>query len=367
MPPPRAATDGSKTFNPCRLFDDADLLGRVHSCLNHNDFRSAIITAFELPSGDNFIYHAIASVNLYQVQAAINAGNANGLHDWYLDDDGNPAGHPPPADIAAYISLFDPSRSAANSLKSFLANAKKDSLRASVAGYLTSKRHLDPSLVIPKRKTSTPHANPASDFWAWSCQALEYVGPHDKTVRIKTSHHVLPVFMHHFGCVCPSYEALEIISKLAEASTGKTIIDMGSGNGYWTLMLRRHKANLSVIAVDNASSKWRTTWIDDTIVTDGVSWLRKRNGAPDAILLMVYPIIGGDFTRRVVESYRGDVIFVAGTQNGNGYTGFKDMMVDEWMQANKDFEKIVQVPLPSFAGKDDALFGFRRRKTTEVR
>jgi len=78
---------------------------------------------------------------------------------------------------------------------------------------------------------------------------------------------------------------------------------------------------------------------------------------------MVYPVVGLEFTTGVLDAYKGDVVCVVGTQNGNGYTGFKDEMIDSWMAREREgFEKIVQVPLPSFAGKDDALFVFRRKE-----
>jgi hypothetical protein len=164
--------------------------------------------------------------------------------------------------------------------------------------------------------------------------------------------------MHHFGCVVPSWESLQIISKLAN---GRRVLDMGSGNGYWTLMLRR--LGLNVTAIDSGQSRWRATWISDTVVTDGIQYLRKRSGCPDMVLLLVYPIVSGEFTQKVLDAYTGDVVCVAGTQNGNGYTGFKDMMVDEYMEKEKQgWEKVAQVPLPSFAGKDDAVFAFRRKK-----
>lgn len=354
MPQP-SSTAGSKTFAPENLFDDSAIAEKVHEHLNQNDLRSAITKAFGLPVGDSFTYHAIASVNLQQVQGAINAGSVNGLHDWYFDESNNPVGHPPGTDIGAYISIFDPSKSSVNTLKSFQSNAKKESIRASIAEYLVSKRHVDSSITVSKRKT--PHVNPYVDFWAWSCHSLEYAGPNKSTANVKTSHHVLPIFMHHFGCVCPSYEALEIMSKLCN---GKKIIDMGSGNGYWTLMLRRHGCD--VTAVDSQQSQWRTNWIDDTITSDGVQYLKKKMGARDDVLLMVYPIVGGDFTEKVLEAFKGNIICVAGTQNGNGYTGFKNQMIDGWMNDHRaDFTKIVQIPLPSFAGKDDALFIFRRQ------
>ncbi|KAK5046132.1 hypothetical protein LTR84_008589 [Exophiala bonariae] len=395
-PSPPAVTDGSKTWSPSHLFpsesNNPELWDKIHSHLKANEFKLAIVAAFELPHGDNFTYHASASVNLSQAEAAIQGGRANGLHAWYIEPkgDGNNdgtvsedtvdrevvesptgqpslklTGYPPPSDIQAYIALFDPTKSAANSLKSLAANAKKGSIRQSVADYLLSKRYLDSMIIVPRFKlppsatdaSHTGQENPALDFWAYTCHALEYAGPCQNTSLVKSSHHLLPVLMHHFGCVVPSYEALQIINKVAN---GKSILDMGSGNGYWSLMLRR--SGLTVIAVDNAQSKWRTVWVPDTIATDGIQYLRKRGGCPETVLLLVYPIVGADFTRKVIESYTGDVVCVAGTQNGNGYTGFKDMMIDKFMsQERKSWEKCAQVPLPSFAGKDDALFVFRRK------
>ncbi|KAK5209110.1 hypothetical protein LTR41_005509 [Exophiala xenobiotica] len=399
---PGPATEGSKTWSPSRLCNsnDPEVWRKIHGHLNAHEFRAAITTAFDLPSGDNFTYHASASVNLAQVEAAIRAGRANGLHAWYVEPaapepregqgqgereeaervPGQPslriAGYPPASDILAYIALFDPTKSAANSLKSLSANAKKGSLRATIAEYLLGKRHLDSSITVPKIKVPSSssstssqsqsqsqsqnggHQNPALDFWAYLCLALEYAGPNANSALLKSSHHMLPVYMHHFGCVVPSYESLQIINKLA---AGRHVLDMGSGNGYWTFMLRRSGVN--VVAVDSGQSRWRTTWIEDTLATDGVQYLRKRSGCPDHVLVLVYPIVSGDFTRKVLDAFTGNTIVVAGTQNGNGYTGFKDMMVDEYMAREKPrWEKVSQVPLPSFAGKDDALFAFRRKK-----
>jgi hypothetical protein len=353
---PPVSTVGSKSFDPSHLFEDRSLLDKIHSQLNQNDLRAAIITAFNLSDSDDYIYHATASVTLAQVQNAVNVGSVHGLHDWYLDSSTKPCGHPPPADISAYISLFDPSKAAANALKGFLANAKKNSLKLGVGQHLTSKRHVSSSApAVPKRKAH--HPDPYLDFWAYACRSLEYAGPNAMTAQVKTSHHVLPVYMHHFGCVCPSYEALGFISLL---SKGKTVIDMGSGNGYWTYMLRRE--NCEVTAVDDGQSKWRTMWIGDTVVADGIKFLKQRGGGNNDVLLLVYPVVSGTFTEQVIKAFRGDAICVAGTQNGNGYTGFKDTVIDEWFDKNMaQWEKIVQIPLPSFPGKDDALFVFQRK------
>lgn len=348
------STVASHSFNPSQLFEDHSLLDKVHAYLNQDDLRNAFIVAFNLRDNDDYVYHATASVTLTQVQNAIRAGSANGLHDWYLDKSSKPCGHPPAADISAYISLFDPSKSPANSLKGFIANAKKDSLRLSVGQYLLNKRHVHSSApVIPKRKRH--HANPFLDFWSYACHTLEYAGPNTMTAKVKTSHHVLPVYMHHFGCVCPSYEALMYISMLAK---GSMVIDMGSGNGYWAYMLRRE--GCEVTAVDDGQSRWRTMWIDDTVVADGVKYLKKRSGGNGDVLLLVYPVVSGNFTEQAIKAFKGDFICVAGTQNSNGYTGFKNVVLDKWFEQNMErWEKTVQIALPSFPGKDDALFVFR--------
>jgi hypothetical protein len=120
---------------------------------------------------------------------------------------------------------------------------------------------LPSAMVVPKSKK---HLNPYYDFWCWSCQNLEWVGPEEGTANVKTSHHVLPIFMHHFGCVVPTHESLEIIKQKA----GKRgVIEIGSGNGYWTYVLRR--LGVTVHAVDNLQSEYRTLWIGDTIKKDG--------------------------------------------------------------------------------------------------
>lgn len=209
-------------------------------------------------------------------------------------------------------------------------------------------------MTIPKSKN---HVNPYYDFWRWSCENLEWCGPESDTVNVKTSHHVLPIFMHHFGCVVPTYEALGIVRQVAR---GREVVDLGSGNGYWTYMLRR--CGVSVRAVDNLQSSWRTMWVGDTIVTDGDKYLREDKGGVDTLLLLVYPVVGADFTRTVIEAYKGSTMVVVGTQNGNGYTAFKDRTIEHWMREERDgWEKMVQIPLPSFAGKDEAMFVFEKK------
>ncbi|KAK3396443.1 hypothetical protein B0T20DRAFT_271286 [Sordaria brevicollis] len=393
---------GSLTFAPQEAVKDSETHSKVlQSLAETNDFATAIRTWFHLVEDDNsseaadeYVYHAIASVKLSQVQRAVEMGGNKGMHGWYKLEGGSDLLPPPPqADIESYISIFSPSTATASALTAFQSNAKRSSIRLRSATYLASKRYLATDwhplgnqLIIPKVKNSaTIPCNPYFDFWAWSCRNLEWCGPvpisssndeeEDKIILTnpRMSHHILPIFMHHFGCAVPSHESLSLLKLL---SRGKPIIDMGSGNGYWTFMLRQYLTS-PVYAVDNNQSEWRVMWIDDTVVTDGIKWLRSppQNGGQDMILLLVYPIVGGDgsaaggkeggFTRELLRAYKGDTIAVVGTQNRNGYTGFKGQTMDEYMERDEErrkegWRKVVQVPLPSFAGKDEALFVFQR-------
>ena len=95
MPPgPKSPfTTGSAAFEPDTLF--ARWKSGDRPLPENNDLRNSIIHTFNLPPNDDYIYHAIASVTLAQVQQAIGHGRDKGLHDWYRDDEGNVVGFPP--------------------------------------------------------------------------------------------------------------------------------------------------------------------------------------------------------------------------------------------------------------------------------
>jgi hypothetical protein len=358
---------GSPAFIPADVSADKARQKTVQELLaQNNDLYNASRVLLGLPENDDYTYYAMTEVKLRQVQHVVNLGGVNGLHAWYRNEDRSVIDAPPQADVEAYISIFSSTTATAAALKNFSVNAKKGSVRTDVAARLTSKRFilpsLTPKLTIPKSKS--PPYNPYYDFWAWSCRALEWCGPCESSERVMTSHHVLPIFMHHFGCATPSHEALQILKILID---GRSVVDVGSGGAYWTYMLRCY--GLTVHAVDNMQSEWRVNWVNDTAISDGVQWLKKHQGGKEMVLLMVYPVVGGGpttgpegaFTRNLVNSYQGDTIAVVGTQNRNGYTGFKDMTMDEYMaREKKEWTKVVQIPLPSFAGKDEALYVFQR-------
>lgn len=84
----QARNTGSLHFEPNALFE---AWSKDQKSLPENDdLKSSIVSTFNLPSNDAYVYHATASVILSQVQEAIKHGNKAGLHAWYLDDEGKP-------------------------------------------------------------------------------------------------------------------------------------------------------------------------------------------------------------------------------------------------------------------------------------
>lgn len=79
---------GLSVSNPNSYFKDTSCATTALLYLEKNDLRSAIVEGFNLPENDSYVYHAIASVTLSQVQAAIEAGTTNGLCDWYVNEQG---------------------------------------------------------------------------------------------------------------------------------------------------------------------------------------------------------------------------------------------------------------------------------------
>ena len=79
-------TEGASYFDPDGLFEK--WAAGPKTLPEDNDLRSSIISTFSLPQNDSYVYHAIASVTLSQVQAAISHGGESGLHRWYFDHEG---------------------------------------------------------------------------------------------------------------------------------------------------------------------------------------------------------------------------------------------------------------------------------------
>ncbi|TKA28539.1 hypothetical protein B0A54_16221 [Friedmanniomyces endolithicus] len=342
--PNKPQTEDSTTFSPDAYFEAWSK--EEYTPPYDNDFRKFIIKTFGLPFRDDYGYMAqSAEVTLLQAQTYVEWGAQGNLHAWYH--------------VAAYTDIFRPSTNTAKALTALSSNAKKGSVRADIAKHLLAHYHpASPDSKLAVSKSAKQHTNPYFDLWAWSCQNLEWAGPEEGTAKVKISHAMLPVLYHHFGCICPSYEALETIRLVAK---GRRVLDLGSGNGYWTYMLRRmepvgkKEKRVEVVAVDSGMSEWRTVWVGDTVEMGGKEWLEKYGGGREAVLLLVYPMVGGEFTSRMIGAYRQFF------PNASGFTGFAKETIAEWMAREMPgWKRVLQMPLPSFAGKDEALFVFEK-------
>ncbi|KAE8448724.1 hypothetical protein EG329_008939 [Mollisiaceae sp. DMI_Dod_QoI] len=323
-----------------------------------NDFSRTIRKTFNIPEDDKYVYRTESfAMTLPQIQTQLDAGSLK-----YKYQSHGQQIEVSSTDIEAYTSIFSPATDTHKAFTAFTSNAKKASPRETVAQYLQSRR-----ISISKVPKSKTHINPYYDLWALSCRLTSFLGPlpdpsYAHPTNAKMTHPILPVFYHHFGCVVPSYEALYIISEIAAKGGAGGIIDMASGNGYWTYMLRRMKVG-DVTAVDNIASEYRTMWITDTVKSDGVDYLKQHHGGKGKILLMVYTITAGNFTKRVLQAYRGDVVILVGTQNTNRYTGFSDYAIEEYFEKEMPrWEMTCRIAMPSFAGKDDGMYIWVRKK-----
>ncbi len=85
---------GSAGFEPSAVAGDDALQTQIDKLLKNDDLLGANRVLFKLPNGDDYIYHANASVSLAQVQHIVQLGGINGLHDWYKLTDGTPVSLP---------------------------------------------------------------------------------------------------------------------------------------------------------------------------------------------------------------------------------------------------------------------------------
>ncbi|BFZ56908.1 hypothetical protein PYCC9005_003958 [Savitreella phatthalungensis] len=345
---------GLKSVSSCSLAHDLESFSIID-----NDLIKTIGDVFNLPKpqSDTYDYATDSGhTSLEEAQLALASGAKYqyAIHGKVVQI--------PQSDIRAYTAIFNAATNQDKALRSFASNAKKDSPRQRIAAYLNSRRYICPDLSA-KLSKKKHHLNPYFDLWALSCEHLGFVGPlhgagYDMPHAAKQSHPILPIFMHHFGCGIPDYEALSIIK--AVAGSGR-LIDLACGNAYWTWLLRRE--GVQVVATDLMSSTWRTLWANDIVLADAVQFLKTKSTASDTLLL-VYPIVGGNrLTERVIESYKGNSICIVGTQNANRYTTFGECTTEEWFANNRpNWRLSVRKPLPSFAGKDDALYVYQRNQ-----
>ncbi|KAF4635417.1 hypothetical protein G7Y89_g2679 [Cudoniella acicularis] len=327
-----------------------EIFDRWHGIVE-NDFTKTIAQTFDLPPDDSYVYRAESfGMKLLEIEEKIESGGMNdrsrGPRYQKADEPASPSrplglhvtyhlimGCDASADIDAYTSLFLPTTDTSKALKPFSSNAKKNNPRMRVTEYLEKRRIASPFKIL-KSKT---HLNPYLDLWALSCHLVEFTGPLDD----------------------PGYES-PASAKLVGESAAEGVIDMASGNGYWTYILRRMK--IDVLVVDNMTSEYRTMWILDTVKGDGVEYLKKSSGGKGRVLLMIYMITAGTFTKRILKVYQGNVIVMVGTQNRNRYTGFSHCTMEKYFNREmKEWELVCRIAMLSFAGKDEALYAWKRK------
>lgn len=79
---------GSPSFDPDERVHDTAAREEALAHLQKDDFSDAISSWFKLPKADKYVYHAITSVLLAQVQDIVSRRGANGLHAWYRNEAG---------------------------------------------------------------------------------------------------------------------------------------------------------------------------------------------------------------------------------------------------------------------------------------
>ncbi|KAK0633162.1 hypothetical protein B0T14DRAFT_575005, partial [Immersiella caudata] len=213
-------------FNPNAAIADKDTHERALRALEDKNVDTAIPTYFYIPKDDSYVYHAIASITLAEVQALVHLGDKNGLQKLVLQLPKLPRRKgisplQPPSDITSYASIFLPSTSTPAALRTFTSNARKSSIL-----HLPS-RLLPPHLPLPNPPSNSPPipkstnhpCNPYLTFLVPTFPLLQWCGPTPlEYLAPHNSHPILPVHMHHFSCVCPSHDALTFASEVRSRS-----------------------------------------------------------------------------------------------------------------------------------------------------
>lgn len=183
-----------------------------------------------------------------------------------------------------------------------------------------------------------------------------YEGPDDDTaleldmsLRASSNSHGLPDLqqsIESYSWVIPSHEALSSCVRLAK--TGK-IIEIGSGSGYWTSLLRGYGAD--VIAVDPHPASRHFIW--DTIRRKGEEYLTDQGGCPDRALFMCWP--RGSFGDKVLQAYNGDtLLWIGEAQDGWQTTwSLKETRFPDW-------HLIESIILPSWVGMKPILCMYQK-------
>jgi hypothetical protein len=177
--------------------------------------------------------------------------------------------------------------------------------------------------------------NPYFDIWKEFNQM--YVNPGPMTSMRSgppvTTTSGLNYLVGLFAWSVPSCGALHLIKAYANS-----VIDMGSGGGYWSLMLRQ--IGVQVTAVDPLPEPLLYSWIDDTKKQDGFDYLSAVSGNKETpALLLNYPYGHNSDVYKWINEYKGTTIFYVGSVSRTLFTGGNiDMLLSDWIQEECDTE-----------------------------
>ena len=153
--------------------------------------------------------------------------------------------------------------------------------------------------------------------------------------------------------VCKKYSFAipndKAIRKIAEFNP---IIEIGSGTGYWAMLLQN--AGVDIVAVDNNSwgHKWTKKWFESHIGNEGCL---KNPEFKDRTLFLCWPPLEDEMARRALENYRGNTFIYVGELWGGccAEDSFFEILDNEW-------EELETINIPQWPCIHDYLIVYRR-------
>ena len=134
-------------------------------------------------------------------------------------------------------------------------------------------------------------------------------------------------------------------------SVSKPIIEIGSGRGYWTKLLR--KAGCHVTAVDNGADENKRALIRDTVKMDGTKYIKQGRASKDKFikqqdtsLFFCYPRKkeeGGIYVVECIAEFRGSDVFFVGELAGNCFE-FQDWLDEVGGPSGWQTRAIIRLP-----------------------
>jgi hypothetical protein len=153
--------------------------------------------------------------------------------------------------------------------------------------------------------------------------------------------------VNEFAWAVPTEEAID---EITEFLGGQVVIDIASGTGYWSYLLKQ-KGNIP-IAVDIEPRE--KPWFD-TLSLNVTTLYRKLEVFNNAALMFCWPPYSEPMAYRVLKKYQGNKVIYIGEGHG-GCTA--DDAFHELLDA--DYQEVKEVVIPQFNGLHDKMWFFER-------